>query len=329
MFVANEYKRIQNKNIQYLTPSCSRDYHGIINDTYYLWNPSSLIHEGKKYTIYRAARWKICKHTHQRISLELGDENLTKKQKGMISHLYWTIDDKQDFKTMDLKYFDTIFTNRGFEDPRLFIWDNSVWCIANYRYTHKGKEISGPIVFELNNKNEMYKLTYGKRKSVEKNWLPIIINQELHVIYSLNPYKILRLTRIQDISDDQFKGLWVFEDFYEQKINMFAKVFVNEQGFGGSTVPIKINDTYLGLFHSRYDSLISQRYIHRKNFFVLFDNEFKIIKIGKEFKAKQDTNIEFAGGMYYDGNVHISFGIEDSCCFFGTYTLSEIYKTFL
>jgi len=81
----------------------------------------------------------------------------------------------------------------GYEDPRLFIWNNEVWVIC---YRRCKKLVKGflhkIIIFKFNEPKKKFYLHFNKRNKIEKNWMPFDHNGDLYLIYSYSPFVILR-----------------------------------------------------------------------------------------------------------------------------------------
>ncbi len=207
----------------------------------------------------------------------------------------------------------------GLEDCRLFSFKGSDWFSCTTLDTNP---IANPQITLCKLENESDGKTVHVEKFVtfmgpdlqrcEKNWLPFIKDDALHMIYSFDPFIVYK-PRIEKqhsiISND------VIAMNNEQKYD-FTR-------FSGSAPPIAFEDGFLTLVHeSVYDD--QRIYLHR---FVFFDPDFNITKVSKPF-VFMHKGIEYCCGMTFDHseeNLIMSIGYEDRktyLCFVGLNTVS-------
>jgi hypothetical protein len=99
----------------------------------------------------------------------------------------------------------------------------------------------------------------------EKNWLPFINNNgDINIIYSINPFKLLRL----DIKSGKISEVKTIE-LSEYNINDFR----------GSACPVKYKNGWLLTIHQVHFAE-PRKYFHR---FMYFDNDFTSMKFSKAF----------------------------------------------
>ena len=107
----------------------------------------------------------------------------------------------------------------------------------------------------------------------EKNWLPFIVDGVIHVIYSLEPF------RIYTIDEDTGKMDLKLERHNDE---------INLSDFRGSAPPIPYKDGYLFTIHQVYMST-PRKYFHR---FVWMDKQFDNLKYSNLFYL-QSVEIEY------------------------------------
>jgi hypothetical protein len=140
----------------------------------------------------------------------------------------------------------------------------------------------------------------------EKNWLPFVKNNSLHVIYSYDPLIIYEVNR-------ETGDLTVQKNIIPQ--HHFAR-------FRGSAGPIEFDKGYLVMVHEVAHS--NQRhYMHR---FLYLDKDFNIVQLSKPFTFEH-MGIEYCCGMTTDhagNNLVMTLGIEDREAKFGIVGLDVV-----
>lgn len=141
----------------------------------------------------------------------------------------------------------------------------------------------------------------------EKNWLPIVRNNELNMIYSFDP---LIIYKPKDTGECETVLRY-------DPINDFTP-------FRGSAAPILFDDGYLVIIHEVYGDL---NYAHR---FLFLDKDCVVKKVSKPF-TYMHQGIEFCCGMTVDHagkNLVMTLGIKDREAYFGIVDL-EIVRSLL
>lgn len=193
----------------------------------------------------------------------------------------------------------------GLEDCRLFDFKGSDWftCTTLDTNPYAQPQISLCKLEAGGRSNAIHVEKFipfmgPNLRRCEKNWLPFVKNDELHMIYSFDPFIIYK-PRIEDqpciINQD------ILALHQEQKLD-FSRFF-------GSAPPIEFENGYLTLVHENvYDN--QRIYMHR---FVFFDQDFNITKISKPFIFLH-KGIEYCCGITFDHsgrNLVMTVGIED------------------
>lgn len=219
---------------------------------------------------------------------------------------------KKNITNSSSKYADC--GSQGFEDPRLFRYHNNIWIIVWFRGinfpfpSHVDTKKMGHhiLIFPLDpNVKILPKLLYyDKAKKFEKNWMPFEYNDELYIVYQLNPHTILHVDMITGICSDVY--------------STNHSLMNNLQNIGNGAPPqiilLNNNKYYCGLAHiggHHNGNLI------RKNFLYIFEAEppFTIIAMTPVFNIC-DTYIpiEFGSGLLIDNTnsiIYISYGVDD------------------
>lgn len=206
----------------------------------------------------------------------------------------------------------------GLEDCRIFEWNNATWFTCTTLDTNPhgrpqvclGKlsdERKGSQVFV----EKLIPLIGPDLRKCEKNWLPFVKDDELHIIYSHDPFIIYKT----DIASDPCPmSLMVKHAIPKHDFSRFS----------GSTPPIPYNNGYLVLVHEvTHDDDFNRIYYHR---FVYLDNDLNITKMTKPFIFLH-KGIEYCCGMTVDhsaSNLVLSIGIEDREAFLCTVDIDTV-----
>jgi hypothetical protein len=85
----------------------------------------------------------------------------------------------------------------GFADPRPFIWRGNLWCVCHIREFNEAGRYEMVLARVRRVKPGHYALSdwrlmrYGTPTGQEKNWMPQVVGDELRLIYSVDPTRIL------------------------------------------------------------------------------------------------------------------------------------------
>jgi predicted GH43/DUF377 family glycosyl hydrolase len=194
---------------------------------------------------------------------------------------------------------DDIFKDKSYQlqDCRLFDWNDSTWLIGAIIHpgTYRGSEIlySTQCLCKLED-SKLISATLFQDPSlyvVEKNWVPIIIKDQLKLIYSFSPFVIL----------DPFN----LDTKLIQTIRCDFRI-------RGGTPFIQFHGNYLGLVHSAPMKMENRLfYTHQ---WILINEDLEIIETSDPFFFEK-KGIEFACGLIKTINgVLVSYGVGDRIC---------------
>lgn len=245
--------------------------------------------------------------------------------------LYWELDNISNYKLIDnFKYINKYKgKNNGFQDCRLFNLNNKIWCYGHYTGKLNDIFVVNPVIFNLNEPNNIIYLKIENMGNREKNWMPFEYNNELYFIYSITPHIILKC----DIKNGFCSKIYETDNIKNKIIYNHIKDLTNLKYIGSNVPPvlIKINDNnyYLGIGH------VSQDWPNkaiRKSFFYIFTCHppFEIVMYGKPFDILTDyyAPVEFICGLIIKDNVvTCSVGINDTYSILCDFNLNEILKT--
>ena len=305
-------------------------------DNFFVYNPSIQWNNNEKTEIMTIARvsghtmiprLKNCIQSHSRSNrIDLTDiEGLQDyldifgEQKGGASGVVKYMIHTQKYSTVTATLLNPFYSKenlckknyQGFEDPRVFRFNQKLWIICYFR----GKNFPYPslvdtskfghyiIIFPLDMSVNPVLLHYADRQKLEKNWMPFEYNNKLYVVYSISPHKILHV----DIHTGNCTKI------FETKNPNSPKEDIGN-GSPPQLITINGNRYYLGMGHIR--GRINGDMI-RKNFLYLFESTppFSVVSVSKVFNILSSfIPIEFGSGLLVDEEnqyVYVSFGIDD------------------
>lgn len=225
------------------------------------------------------------------------------------------------YKKIDMSRFDTEpkWEFVGLEDARLFRWNSKLFICGVRRDTSTNGEgrmelsqiqdIDGKIV-EVSRDRIPVPSDYTY---CEKNWMPII-NKPYHFVKWTNPTEVVK-----------------FDTMAKRTATISLENASKNCGEprGGSQV-IPFGDSYIAFTHEvnlfksetqRKDAIYSHR-------IVVWDNNFKIKDVTKQFHM-MDGQVEFVTGMTeYREDILISFGFQDNAAFVVRISF-EAFKRFI
>lgn len=206
----------------------------------------------------------------------------------------------------------------GLEDCRLFSFQNSLWFLCTTLDTNatgqpqmslcklSKEQIGSTIQVE-----QLIPLSGPDPNRCEKNWLPFVKDDELHIIYSYDPFIIYK----PDLREAPNKISYEIISKKTPEAYDFSR-------FSGSAPPIKFDEGFLLLVHETvYDD--HRNYLHR---FVFLDRDLNIEKISKPFTFLH-KGIEYCCGMAIDHsgkNLLMGVGIEDREAYLCTVPLETV-----
>jgi SAM-dependent methyltransferase len=185
----------------------------------------------------------------------------------------------------------------GFEDSRLFYWQNNFWCTSTIRELNQDGYCEIVLAKIIRKDDGLlhyddYRVIHPQFCSREhqKNWMPMVVGDNLYFVYSSDPTRIIDTTgnlisiKTSHIAADSFRGGSQLLDFD-----------------GGWLACIHES-------HTMPDN--KRRYMHR---FVWYDNLGRLSKYSEAFYI-HTLGIEFAAGIarnHKTGEIVVSFGLAD------------------
>ncbi len=191
----------------------------------------------------------------------------------------------------------------GLEDCRMIEWNQNVWFTCTTRDTNPFTtpqivlcqlgENKGNITIPV---QKLIPLKGPDPDRCEKNWLPFVKDNQLHLIYSCSPFILYKFHP----ETNQCETILSYEHAHDLS------------RFRGSAAPIPFDEGHLMLVHETVQFPDGTRYyLHR---FAYLDTDFTMKRISKPFIFLH-LGIEFCCGMilnHAETELIMAFGIEDN-----------------
>jgi hypothetical protein len=180
----------------------------------------------------------------------------------------------------------------GIEDVRLFIWQGCLWGIgAGIGFAERGNLRARQVLvrFEDFSVADFTVLPCPGGHRLEKNWVPIVKDGNLYLIYSFDPM--------------------VVYEFHKGNLRLVKGEPTRKGDFPlrGGTPLMPWNGYHVGLVHA-VQLKRKKYYLHA---FVALDSNFDVVELS-EFFYIQRPGIEFAAGLLeHKGDFLVSYGVAD------------------
>lgn len=189
----------------------------------------------------------------------------------------------------------------GIEDGRLFWWDDQLYFTACFADSYSDNTIR----MGLMKLNSQYQITrfIGFEPALytkcEKNWIPIIDNNKLKLIYSYDQRNIV-VPEFDPRESPAERITCRKQDNYRSDANL--------SWIKGGSVTIPYKDGYLSIIHQTPQI---HKYYHR---FIYMDSEYTPIKMSPAWTLGQ-ANLEYITGLCWSldkKSLVITYGIDDN-----------------
>ena len=181
---------------------------------------------------------------------------------------------------IDDGYVSGPYPNGGYEDIRLFVYNNQIYYLAVYLSKQRQVVVVSGIFNRATFDREHIKPTFKTTFRVEKNWAFVNYNSKLCVIYRWFPLQIC------DINLETHQ-LTILEERQTPKDFMIMC---------GSSCAVEFNTQYWFIVHYH-------RGRNYKHAFVVFDKQMNLIKYSEWFQLEADR--EFAYGFMIENDKFI------------------------
>jgi SAM-dependent methyltransferase len=202
----------------------------------------------------------------------------------------------------------------GFEDCRLFVWREQLWCSSTVRELNQAGYCQIVLAridaqSDGNYRFADYKVIHpqGIDLAHQKNWMPLVVGDDLRFIYSSDPVRVI---------DDHGKTICL------------RPSPVASDSFRGGSQAITFDDGWVAIIHqsvTMHDN--RRRYLHR---FVKYDKDFNLVGYTESFYISK-LGIEFAAGLArhpVTDDIVVSFGIDDRESWMVTFKESNVRAAF-
>lgn len=184
----------------------------------------------------------------------------------------------------------------GWEDCRLFYWNDSFWCTSTVRELNAEGYCEIVLSKIIEQDGFLYFSDYcviqpqfcGREH--QKNWMPMVVGTDLYFMYSSDPARII------DVNGNLISS---------------KATHIAADSFRGGSQLLPFNGGWLAIIHESHimpDN--KRRYMHR---LVWYDNIGRLSKYSEAFFI-HTLGIEFAAGLAFkkdSGQIVISFGLAD------------------
>lgn len=184
------------------------------------------------------------------------------------------------------------FKHDALSDTRLFHWKNAIWGIGAGKIIDDQGEKTIQILarFDGAKITKVVPLLSPFDAPLEKNWSPLVIEDELFLVYSYRPLIIFKM-----VGDT---------------LELFKQSFLSSEPHtlrGGSPL-VPWGDHYLGVVHSSPLHLGKRVYTHS---FVLLDQQLNLLRVSDAFFI-QHIGVEFVAGIAVNSDhLVLSYGVAD------------------
>ncbi|MDA8310903.1 MAG: WlaTC/HtrL family glycosyltransferase [Actinomycetota bacterium] len=195
----------------------------------------------------------------------------------------------------------------GFEDCRLFRWHDDWWAVATCRDLEP-QGICRMVLLRVDGERWHLEAVLAGPDATrhEKNWMPFVVDERLHFVYTCRPFVVYR---------------WEEEARQLREIRR-VPTDCRFAGLRGSSQGLRIDDGYLFVTHeTRVVGNARPDYLHR---FVTLDATLTPSGISPAFAFVHD-GVEFCAGLARRGDdLLLSFGVEDRCAAVAIVPLDEV-----
>ncbi len=290
----------------------------IDNTAWNCMNPSILeINENNYLLNLRVVNYKIINNCYYH---KKDDSNFCNTYPVTTRNILLNLNNKFEVVSENEIYFDDdkyshIPTNIvGYEDIRIFNHNNELYFLSTCRnFTSNNKIVFGNI--DKDNKSTKLKVLYGiDDDNCQKNWVPIINNENtnvIHIVYSYDPFIILNFDLAEFNNDNSLNQTVTIHKRYDirEKLDLrgstqFIRFKINDIEIGNKKIDI---DGYIGIVHEVIfrDKRI---YLHR---FMILDKFYKPLYLSYPFYLF-DREIQYTCGLCLNNNNFVvSSGFKD------------------
>lgn len=204
------------------------------------------------------------------------------------------------------------FWAEGLEDCRLFAYQQHEWFTCATSGTHPctiGQSLCKLSDDQTSDRlavDQLIPLKGPNDGRCEKNWLPLVKDGQLYMLYSYDPFTVFKINPLNGE--------------YETVVSYTPHDDLSH--FRGSAAPVPFENGYLVLVH---EVVFDQKYVYMHRFLQL-DNDFKILAMSRPFFYKHKA-VEYCCGMTIDHsgrNLLMTIGVDDKEAYFVTIAIDKV-----
>jgi glycosyltransferase involved in cell wall biosynthesis len=204
------------------------------------------------------------------------------------------------------------FPIRGFEDCRLFFCRGRFWCVCTVRDRNpSGRSEMAVLSLDDDRNVTGVNVIRSYRPDLhQKNWVPLVRDDELYFIYSTDPTVILQY------------------DFDSGQVGVIRSSAPEPclEAFRGGSQAVRVRGGWIYLTHeARQITERTRSYLHR---FVLLTDDFRVGAFTEPFYFLR-KGIEFCAGLGYEsesGRFVASFGCGDSQAYLAFFDADSVFS---
>lgn len=291
-----------------IIPSFLTNGTGIMNPSILYWNNKIIVNlRHVNYTFYHSEA-KLFQHQFGPLTYVHPENDMRLRT----NNYYLELDENYNIYrinkvNMTFDNYEPAWEFVGLEDARLVFWQERLYMTGVRRDTKpngEGRMELSEIMVTDHEVNEISRVRIeppkDKNSYCEKNWMPVL-DKPYHYVKWTNPTELVEVDPLSGSSETIFNGAYI--------------PCGNDLRGGSQVIPYR--DKYIAITHDvhLFKSKVGRkdgRYRHR---FVLFDNNFQLIKYSDPFSIL-GGHVEFASGMIYkDGDFLITFGFQDNAAY--------------
>lgn len=173
-------------------------------------------------------------------------------------------------------------TNRivTFDDPRAFVWQNELWLMHIQAAYYSSQDWSTAVVLArvdlAGAVTQLHVPAYGRNMNYavteappafEKNWTPLVIEDELYMVYEISPLTVIKF------QPEQQTWIAVSDQSWTSPYQTYLS--------GGTPLIPWHGSEYIGLFHT-YGTPDQQSRLYSMGFYTLDVNQWRVTRISVE-----------------------------------------------
>lgn len=186
----------------------------------------------------------------------------------------------------------------GIQDLKLFAWKHRLFAVGSgcnsetfFRKTTKTR-VFRMMLFEIKRRRLNWIATLPSQESQEKNWMPLVRDGELFLLYRPNPFRLLKY-------DVQLKSTT------ESGSATYSAIDTDSSG-GSCFIPF--GTQYLGLIHKKHGIREAAQYSHR---LIVVSDSLEITRVSEPFTFENER-IEYGSGLAINGpDIYFGYGVYD------------------